>query len=87
MHTLTRLLRQFWGVLMYATLGPSRALRQKSVDLQLTGLAGGAAVPPCRSLCDLPRSLQARRTRWAVPGAKPSDPPDIAFCAWMYYLN
>lgn len=83
MQTLRRLLLQLWEVFF-----PTRSLATRTEAM--LPLGGSSPVPASRCLCDLPRSLRARRLSAvaAVGQSKnPSDPDDIAFCAWMYYLN
>lgn len=95
MQTLTHLLQQLWGIFFHALLRPGvrperrlaqDGLRKKSVESYLDEAEIGlvAAVPARRSLCDFPRSLRSRRA--AVRGMQ-SDPADVSFCAWMYYLS
>ena len=80
MQTLRRLLLQLWEVLF-----PTRSLATRAEAM--LPLTAGTAVPASRCLCDLPRSLRPRRLPAVGRSANPSDPDDIAFCAWMYYLN
>ena len=89
MQTLRRLLLQLWEVFF-----PTRSLATRAEAM--LPLTGSSPVPASRCLCDLPRSLRARRLSAVAAVAavaavgqskNPSDPDDIAFCAWMYYLN
>ena len=80
MQTLTRLLSRLWR-LMFVPGYTQRASRQQSVD------------SPCFSseYADCEKNPRRRDrlsylSRTAGRGA-PTDPSDIAFCAWMYYLN
>ena len=95
MHTLTHLLQQLWGIFFHALLRPGvrpahrlslDGLRKKSVESCQDEAAVGlvAIVPARRSLCDFPRSLRSRR---APVRSKPTDPADVSFCEWMYYLS
>ncbi len=89
MQTLTRLILHLWGVLF-----PTRARAARGQ----AGMTPESASPrpsscrlvPRRSIGDLSRSAsspRARRSSAVGQSKNSSDPDDIAFCAWMYYLN
>lgn len=89
MQTLTRLILLLWGVLF-----PTRARAASAARGQASATPESAStrpprcrLEPRRSIGDISRSPRARRSSAVGQSKNSSDPDDIAFCAWMYYLN
>lgn len=89
MQTLTRLILQLWGLLF-----PTRARAALAARGQASVTPESSSTRPSscrlvlrRSIGDLSRSPRARRSSAVGQSKNSSDPDDIAFCAWMYYLN
>ena len=89
MQTLTRLILHLWGVLFPTRARAARGQASMTPESASTRPSSCRLVPR-RSIGDLsssPRSPRARRSSAVGQSKNSSDPDDIAFCAWMYYLN
>jgi len=83
MQTLTRLLGRLWRVMFIPGHTPRTHRPESAGSPHFCSPEAGKN--PRRSLCDRPLSVRMR----SITGSKSpaADPDDIAFCAWMYYLN
>ncbi len=86
MQMLTRLILQLWGVLFPTRVGAARGQIGGTPEASAPRPSSCRLVPR-RSIGDLSHAPRARRSSAVGRSKNPSDPDDIAFCAWMYYLN